>query len=36
VLPVVEDKSSGKVIGIIRKDDLIEFYNQKLVEHLKR
>lgn len=36
VLPVVENKTSGKAIGIIRKDDLIEFYNQKLVEHLKR
>ncbi len=36
LLPVVDNKTSNKVIGIIRKDDLIEFYNQKLVEHLKR
>jgi CIC family chloride channel protein len=36
VLPVVDNKTSNKVIGIIRKDNLIEFYNQKLVEHLKR
>ncbi|MDD4050569.1 MAG: chloride channel protein [candidate division Zixibacteria bacterium] len=36
VLPVVDNKASNQVIGIIRKDDLIEFYNQKLVEHLKR
>jgi CIC family chloride channel protein len=36
VLPVVDNKTSNKVIGIIRKGDLIEFYNQKLVEHLKR
>lgn len=36
VLPVVDNKTSNRVIGIIRKDDLIEFYNQKLVEHLKR
>jgi chloride channel protein, CIC family len=36
LLPVVDNKISNKVIGIIRKDDLIEFYNQKLVEHLKR
>jgi len=35
-LPVVDNKSSNKVIGIIRRDDLIEFYNQKLIEHLKR
>lgn len=36
MLPVVGIKTSGKVIGIIRKDYLIEFYNQKLVENFKR
>jgi CIC family chloride channel protein len=36
VLPVVNDKVSNKVVGIIRKDKLVEFYNQKLIEHLRR
>jgi chloride channel protein, CIC family len=36
VIPVVDDGVSMKVVGIIRKDDLTEFYNRKLVEHLKR
>jgi chloride channel protein, CIC family len=35
VLPVVE-KTTNKVIGIIRRDDLTEYYNQRLIEHLKR
>lgn len=35
-LPVIDNKVSNKVVGIIRKDNLIEFYNQKLIEHLKR
>jgi chloride channel protein, CIC family len=36
MLPVVSDMVSRKVIGMIRKDDLNEFYNRKLVEHLRR
>lgn len=36
VLPVVDDAVSKRVIGVIRKDDLIEFYNRKLIEQLKR
>jgi chloride channel protein, CIC family len=36
LLPVVADKVSNKVAGVIRKEDLVEFYNQKLVERLKR
>jgi chloride channel protein, CIC family len=36
VLPVVDNRISNKVIGIIKKDQLIEFYNQMLVDHLRR
>jgi CIC family chloride channel protein len=36
ILPVVADMNSKKVVGIIRKEDLMEFYNQRLLEHLKR
>jgi CIC family chloride channel protein len=36
VLPVVDNLASRKVVGIIRKDKLMEFYNQKLTERLKR
>jgi chloride channel protein, CIC family len=36
MLPVVARGRARQVVGIIRRDDLIEFYNRKLVEHLKR
>lgn len=36
ILPVVDNPVSRKVVGVIRKDDLIEFYNRKLLEHMKR
>jgi CIC family chloride channel protein len=36
ILPVIKSGDAQKVIGIVRKDDLTEFYNQKLVEHLRR
>lgn len=36
VLPVVDNLASRKVVGIIRKDKLMEFYNRKLLEHVRR
>ncbi|PWB70219.1 chloride channel protein [candidate division GN15 bacterium] len=36
MLPVIDSKNSRKVIGVLRKDDLTEFYNQKLLERARR
>jgi CIC family chloride channel protein len=36
MLPVLIGTHSDTIAGIVKKDDLIEFYNRKLVEHIKR
>jgi CIC family chloride channel protein len=36
ILPVVDDAVPPQIVGVVRKDDLVEFYNRRLVEHLKR
>ncbi len=33
-LPVVEDKPDGKLVGVLRKNELTQYYNRQLVENL--
>ncbi|RKX19216.1 MAG: chloride channel protein, partial [Candidatus Zixiibacteriota bacterium] len=36
MMPVVEDKNSNKVIGVIRREALMNYYNKKLIDTLHR
>ncbi len=36
LVPVVEDGDSRKVVGVVRRDNLIDFYNKQLIEKLRQ
>ncbi|MBU8932526.1 MAG: chloride channel protein [candidate division Zixibacteria bacterium] len=36
MIPVINQKEGCKVIGVLRRDDLIEYYNKMLLETLRR
>ena len=35
-LPVVDAAHPGKVIGVVRREDLLDYYNKQLLETLRR
>ena len=36
MIPVVENEDSRKVVGVIRKEDRINYYNMRLMETLRK
>ena len=36
LIPVVDPKEPKKVLGVLRRDDLIDFYNKQLIERLRQ
>ncbi|MEW5995500.1 MAG: chloride channel protein, partial [Candidatus Zixiibacteriota bacterium] len=36
LIPVTEDRDGGKIIGVVRREDLVDYYNKRLIETLRR
>jgi len=36
LIPVVREAEPGRVIGVVRREDLVDFYNKQLLETLRR
>jgi len=36
LIPVVDEYNQNKVIGVLRREDLIDYYNGRLIETLRR
>jgi len=36
LIPVVDRADSSRVVGVLRRDDLIDFYNKRLIDRLRR
>lgn len=36
LIPVVRKDNPGKVIGVVRRDDLVGYYNKRLLETIRR
>jgi CBS domain-containing protein len=35
MIPVLDSSGTNKVIGVLRRDDLIDFYNKRLIDRLR-
>jgi CBS domain-containing protein len=36
LIPVVDAIDNRKVVGVVRRDDLIDYYNKRLIERLRQ
>ena len=36
LIPVVDANDTGRVIGVVRRDNLIDYYNKRLIERLRQ
>jgi Mg/Co/Ni transporter MgtE len=36
LIPVVDEYNENKVIGVLRREDLVDYYNGRLIETLRR